>query len=144
MAGFAVLWDSFLFFWYSQALGRDETPWIAVVFPLGHVAAGIGITYYVIAASVNTTDVTISESLVEVASGPVPWLGDRSITVDQFTAVLVRERRGSRGARTYSVMYADRQRKERTLLKGLPRLDQAEFIADTIRDTLALDAKPVA
>jgi hypothetical protein len=57
--------------------------------------------------------------------------------------VVVRERFGNRGSRSYTVMYADRARKERKLVASLPESDQAEFMAQTIRDSLGLNPKDV-
>src|SRR5438445_5351048 len=48
---FCIAWDSFLVFWYSMAIfapapgGFDI---IAIVFPICHVAVGVGLTYAVL------------------------------------------------------------------------------------------------
>lgn len=141
LALFAIMWDTFLFFWYSQVLSRPNPPFMAVFFPIGHIAVGIGITYYVIAALVNKTDVIISSSNVRVTTGPAPWIGNREVRADEITEVIVRERSGNRGSMSYTIMYADRSRKERKLLSALSESDQAEFVAQTIRDTLGLKPK---
>jgi hypothetical protein len=138
MALFAVAWDSFLFFWYTQAFSTPNPPLMMVIFPIGHVAVGVGLTYYIVAAFVNSTDVTISSSGVQVKTGPAPWIGNKEVRVEDIRDILVRERAANRGARTYNVMYADRSRKERKLIAWIPHPDQAEFIAETIRDTLGL------
>ena len=114
--------------------------WITIVFPLGHVAVGIGITYFVIASLVNKTDVLVSPSGVRVAIGPFPWIGNRDIKLEQMTGVVVRQRAANRGATTYSVMYVDSARREKSLLKSVAQADQAEFIAETIRTALKLNA----
>src|SRR5262245_34370871 len=41
---FAVCWDAFLVFWYTTA-AVSGGPWLVFVFPLIHVAVGVGITY---------------------------------------------------------------------------------------------------
>ena len=43
MTLFAVAWDVFLVFWYSMAGGSGNL--MMLLFPLIHVAVGIGITY---------------------------------------------------------------------------------------------------
>jgi hypothetical protein len=141
LAGFAVIWDTFMFFWYSQVLSKPNPPLIMVFFPIGHVAVGIGLTYYVVAALVNKTDVVISSSGIRVVTGPAPWFGNKEVRVEDITDIMVRERWGNRGRKTYNVMYADRSQKERKLVSWLPESDQAGYIAETIRDTLGLRSK---
>jgi len=51
---FCIAWDSFLVFWYTMAF-RADAPWIMKVFPIVHVAVGVGLTYYTIAGFVNST-----------------------------------------------------------------------------------------
>ncbi|MES2597542.1 MAG: hypothetical protein V4662_19495 [Verrucomicrobiota bacterium] len=138
MALFAVAWDSFLFFWYSRLLSEPNPPLMAVLFPIGHIAVGFSITYYVLASLVNKTDIVISSSGVRVVTGPAPWLGNKEVRVDDITAVVVRERRGNRGSMSFNVMYADRSRKEKKLVTSLAELDQAEFVAQMIREAIGL------
>ena len=141
LALFAIVWDAFLVFWYSQALANPNRPLMSIIFPIGHVAVGIGITYYVLASLVNKTDITVSSSAVTVVTGPAPWIGNKSVRADEVTDVIVRERSGSRNSRTYNVMYADRIHKERKLVTWLAESDQAEFIAQVIRRTLRITPK---
>jgi hypothetical protein len=143
LALFAIVWDGFLFFWYHQVLSQPHPPLVAVLFPIGHIAVGIGITYYVIASLVNKTDIIISSSSVRVAIGPAPWIGNKEVSVDEITEVVVRERSGNRGGKSYTVMYADHARKERKLAASFPESDQAEFVAQTIRDSLGLNPQEV-
>jgi hypothetical protein len=49
LAFFCVAWDAFLVFWYAMALGEKGAPWIMVVFPIAHVAVGLGLTYSTLA-----------------------------------------------------------------------------------------------
>ena len=100
LALFAIFWDSFLFFWYSQALSKPHPPLMSILFPIGHVAVGVGITYYVLASLVNKTDVIVSPSGVSVVTGPAPWIGNKVVKADEITDVLVRERAGNRNNRS--------------------------------------------
>lgn len=140
---FCIVWDSFLVFWYSMALGHGHVPWIMVVFPIGHLAVGIGLSYFTIASLVNKTDVNINPSMVEVRSGPFPWIGNKSVLASDIVQVLVRERtsRQNRGV-AYSVMIAGNDRKERKLLSFISNKEQAEFIAVRIREILRLVPVP--
>ena len=141
LALFAIVWDGFLIFWYSQVLSRPHPPLMAVFFPILHVSVGVGLTYFVLASLVNKTDILISSSRVRVATGPAPWFGNKEVSVEEITDVIVRVRYGNRGSMSYTVMYADRARKERTLVVSLAESDQAEFVAQTIRDSLGLNSQ---
>lgn len=134
----AILWNGFLVFFYWGLLGKAKAPTVVALLPLLHVGVGVLLAYFVIASLFNQTDVTISGSSVRVAHRPVPWPGNKAVPTSEITGVLVRIRPGNRGAPSYAVMYADRARHERTLLAGLPQSEQADFIAQTIRERLKL------
>ena len=58
LALFCVVWDAFLVLWYTMATG-PTMPLMMKLFPLLHVAAGIGLTYYTLAGFLNRTSVEI-------------------------------------------------------------------------------------
>jgi hypothetical protein len=134
----AVFWNAFLIFWYTVAFrsGRPVTTGI-FWFPLLHVAVGLGLIYGIVASFKNVTDITVSSTQVRVASGPVPVPGNREVPVDSITAIRLREIVGSKGSRSYRVVYVDRAMRQKTLL-ALPSRDQAEYITATVRATLGL------
>jgi hypothetical protein len=138
LALFAIVWDGFLFFWYGVALTRSHPPLIMILFPLGHVAIGVGITYFVVASLFNKTDIIISNSSVRVITAPLPWVGNKEVQVSEITDLVVRTRTGNKGGRTFAVMYVDRARKERKLATWISEEDQAEFVAQTIRNRIGL------
>ena len=76
---FCIAWDSFLVFWYSIALTLPGTPWLMIVFPIAHLAVGVGLTYYVIAALLNRTVVEVGTDRLTVRHGPVPWVGGQDL-----------------------------------------------------------------
>jgi len=139
LAFFALIWNGFLVGWYSAAFSFHGAPLMMLLFPLLHVAVGVGLTYYVLASLVNVTAVTVSYSGVRVRSGPAPWFGNRTVPADAIHQVLVRERTGSRNsAPTYRLMYAGADRKERRLVDSLPQSEQAEYLAHLVRRSLRL------
>jgi len=138
LALFAIFWDGFLFLFYWSILTKADSPGLPLLFPIPHVCVGLGLTYYVLASFINKTDIVISESGVTVTTGPAPWFGNRQVRADEIEQVIVRERRGNKGGRTYWVMYAGPSRKEQKLVSWLPNQDQAEFIAQTVKDVLQL------
>ena len=67
---FTIAWDSFLIFWYSMALG-GHAPWLMIVFPIAHVAAGVGLTYAVVAGLLNRTNVWTDGGALTIWHGPI-------------------------------------------------------------------------
>ncbi len=140
---FLVFWFGFLGFWYYHAFTTRNTPLIMILFPLGHVAVGFALGYFAVASLVNKTDVIVSTSRVKCVTGPLRWWGDRDVAAGDIRGLRVRERRGSKGSVSYSLMYVDGANKERTLLLPTPRQEQAEFIAASIREILGLGVSEV-
>ena len=71
LAFFCVAWDSFLIFWYSMAFSTGS-PWIMIVFPIAHVAVGVGLTYYTLAGFLNRSQVILDRTSFSVTHGPLP------------------------------------------------------------------------
>lgn len=46
LAVFCLFWNGFLVVWYTLALSAEETPVLMLVFPILHVAAGVGLSYH--------------------------------------------------------------------------------------------------
>jgi hypothetical protein len=134
---FCIAWDSFLVFWYSMALGGTKGPMsvIALVFPLAHVAVGVGLTYFVLCTFFNKTDVILSSAGLTVRTHPLPWRGNRTIAATDLVSVFYRERTAS-GRRnssvSYDLMYVDSSNREQMLVKGLPNEEQAAFLEDAV------------
>lgn len=84
MTFFCVCWDAFLVFWYSKAFSTDA-PWIMAVFPLGHLAVGVGLSYRVLAGYLNRTLVECDGRTLRVAHGPLPWRGNRRIPLARIS-----------------------------------------------------------
>jgi hypothetical protein len=77
---FCIAWDGFLVFWYSMALTADAPwMWIAVLFPIAHVAVGVGLTYGTVAGLFNSTVVEVHNGRLLVCHGPLPWPGNRDL-----------------------------------------------------------------
>jgi len=90
---FCIAWDGFLFFWYSMALFSHATAggleWLSILFPICHVAVGVGMTYFVIATLFNWTRIRAEGDDLEILHGPVPWRGDRRLPLSTLTAIRV-------------------------------------------------------
>jgi len=100
-------------------------------------AMGLLCGNYLAAASIcNKTDVIVSAESVRVNRGPLLCPGNKVVKNSDIRNVMVREQRKSRGASFYRVMYVDSSNHEQILLNLIKRNEEAEFIAQTIREAL--------
>jgi hypothetical protein len=141
MVLFCVVWDSFLVFWYSIALGGNA-PWIMSVFPLLHVAVGVGITYLTLAMLFNRTRVEVGTDGLSVRHGPVPWAGNVTLDPGEIRQLYCdqtqnRNRRGYPNTtfNVNAVLTDDRRVK---LLGGLDDRGLALFVEQQVEEWLGL------
>jgi hypothetical protein len=134
---FACFWCSVIFSLYYRLLSRPHPDAFALLFPMIHLGVGVGLIYFVVASFLNTTEIQITPSGVRVATGPVPWSGNKRISASDIRGVMVRERRGNRGAVSYAVVYADPSGKE-IPVATLSESDQADFVCRKIQMGLGL------
>lgn len=136
---FAIAWDAFLIFWYGAALASDgKVPWIMIVFPIGHVAVGVGITYFVICSFFNKTDILITSDEVSIITHPLPWPGSKRVAADNIRDLIVRHRMANRNRSQFVLMYVDGTNHERKLLNWITHHEEALFIEGQIRAVLNL------
>lgn len=140
---FCVAWDSFLVFWYSGlshsgSKGPDSMfDLFFYLFPIGHVAVGVGLTYYCVCLLLNTTDLIARPEALQVATYPLPWPGSKIIRREKLSGFLVRERwtnnnEHNRPSVTFKVSYVDATNHEQTLLSSISNREQAEYICTTL------------
>ena len=142
---FAIAWDGFLLFWYQMAFS-EHAPWIMVVFPVAHVAVGIGLSYVTVAGLLNRTTVAVEGGTLTVRHRPVPWRGNLSIEADQVAQVYCEERsaRRSDDARnTYLVTAVLRDGGRVRLLSGLTDVEHALYVEQRIEERLGIRDRPV-
>jgi hypothetical protein len=137
---FLVFWFGFLGVWYYIAF-TTHAPLMMFLFPLVHLAVGVGLAYFAVSSLVNQTDVIISTSRVKCITRPLPWRGNQDLPAGDIRGVTVRERWGNRGSVRYALMYVDTANKEHTLLASMARREQADFIAASIQEILGLQAQ---
>ena len=137
---FCVVWDGFLFFWYSQALSTNA-PLMMILFPLLHVGVGAGLTYYTLAGFLNRTIVQVSREGLTIYHTPLPWFGNKRIPVTEL-AQLYREEvisRGNRGTQTtYQLSAVSKESKKIKLLGGIETADVALFLEQEIEKWLGI------
>ena len=145
LALFCVFWDGFLVNWYLQldraAGANQELPLMFTLFPLIHVAVGVGLTYYTLCGFVNRTTVDVSRQEIRVRVGPLPWFGSRRVAPMQIAQVYREEivRQGKNGAHTsYQLSAALKDGKKLKLLSGLDTADLAPFLEQEIERHLGI------
>lgn len=147
MICFAIGWDSFLFFWYAGALTQDDISWLMVLFPLGHVAAGVGVTYAAIANLLNRTRVICNKTELKVRHFPMPWFPRPTIPVQDLEQLYVTRtaKHGKNGTTvTFNLLAVTRNHSGQTLLEGLDSLEQALWLEQEFEGLLDIRDRPVA
>lgn len=132
LLAFAVFWDGFLVVWYAAAFAGfasgEGDALFALLFPLLHVAAGVGITWMALAGLLNRTTVTVRGSKLRVQHGPVPWAHPPVIPTARLRQLFVVQRRGSKGAISYELHARLTDGSSEKLLGGLRDLRQGRYI----------------
>jgi hypothetical protein len=139
---FCIFWDGFLFVWYGIAFGQEDAPLMMVLFPLLHVAVGIGLTYYTICLFVNRTDIRIDTNTLEVRHHPLPWPGQSKTPVHKIRQPFVKERisQTKNGQTiTYQVEAILDDASAITLIRSLPNREEARYIERKLEEVLGLE-----
>jgi hypothetical protein len=122
-------------------------PMMALLFPLLHVAVGVGLTYFVIASFLNTTDIIISPMQIQVRIQPMKWPGEGIYEIAYIQQLYTYEkvRRTKNGTSiTYEVRFIGRHNEEKTLIKGLESKEQGLYIEKEIEKIIGVQDQPVA
>ena len=144
---FALIWNGFLVGWYALAFGQAEAPLIMKLFPIGHVAVGLGLIYFIIATFLNRSDIRISPLAVEVRHGPMKWPGNKKVAVDAIKQLYVEEHvTNTKNGQSvsYRVNVLTQASRRIKLVTGLKDRAQALFIEKKIEEVLALPDEAVA
>ncbi|HEX8319918.1 hypothetical protein [Longimicrobium sp.] len=145
LAVFSIFWIGFLVIWYAMAI---DGPLIFQLFPLLHVAAGIGLAYATLAGFLNRTTITVERGHLSVRHGPIPWTGNRELPADALEQLYCQEhvthsRNGGTTIR-YSVQAVGKEsRRKITLVSGLTDRDQALFIETQVEQKLGITDRRV-
>jgi len=146
---FCVAWDGFLVFWYAMALGEKMPgPFgiFFILFPICHVAVGVGLTYFMLALFLNSTTIVVSQGLLSVRHGPLPWKGVRDIPIKELDQVYCKEKqhRSRNGSHTTFEVHAIQRGPKPEggslkLLSGLLEAEQALYIEQAIEKHLGIE-----
>jgi hypothetical protein len=138
---FCIVWDGFLVIWYGIAFVTDA-PLIAIVFPLFHVAMGVGLTYYTLTRLVNRTTIEVSRNQLTIRHGPLPWPGNLDVPGSHFTQLYGEEittKNKGTTTYTYNLIALDRDGRKVKLISGLPEKDQVLYLEQTLERRLGIE-----
>ncbi len=152
---FCIFWDGFLVVWYSVVVGMmflgqggpgTGFSILFAVFPLIHVAVGIGLTYAVITGFLNRTKIRVQQGELTIRHGPIPSWGNHTVQTFDLSQLYVTEQVSS-NRRRYSVTYdLNAIRTDGTKLKllgNLQELDQALWLEQKLEQHLKIDDEKV-
>ncbi len=142
---FCIAWDSFLVFWYSMAFSGNA-PWIMVVFPIAHVAVGVGLTYFVIATIFNRTVIIAGQGSLRIGHGPLPWWGGVELAeseIDQLFCKMKTSNGKNGSSISYELWAVMREGATRKLLGTGLSDDQALFIEQKLERALRIKDRAV-
>jgi len=142
---FSLFWCGFLVFWYGMA-AAGGAPLVFFLFPLIHVAVGVGIGYVAVAMFVNRTTVTVEKGTVSIRHAPLPWPGNRTLGRADVEQLFCTQKvsHGKNGTTiTYQVEAVGKGGRRTTLLKGLEQ-DQALYVEQRVERQLGIGDRPMA
>lgn len=141
---FAIFWNVFLFKFYAE-FSETVDIWTKL-FPLFHVGAGIGISYYAIAGWFNKSNIFVSKATIEISHKPLPWFGNKKLDATELKQLYVKEkinRNRNSTSVTYEVHAILHSQRNIKLLTGLENSEQALYIEQEIEKFLQIENAPV-
>jgi len=145
---FCFFWDGFLVFFYSMMFAGDGTPIFAMLFPLLHVAVGIGLTWYTISLFVNKTYIVITKHDLSIQHKPLPmFFFKKNVQLDraEVQQVYIKEveSRGKNGVSySYDLLYLDKNSRSKKILNESDS-EIAMYIRRKIEKYFGIESKPI-
>lgn len=100
---FALIWNLFLVFFYSGLIASGA-PLIAFLFPLLHVAAGIGIGHQALTMLFNKTKIIVADGYLSIEHSPIPaFTGNKTYYTHEIDQIYTKEKSGSKGSIYYQL-----------------------------------------
>jgi hypothetical protein len=137
---FCIVWDGFLVSWYSNvSTAPGPVSILFMLFPLAHVAAGIGLTYYTLAGFLNRTTIQLDERNLSVRHAPLPWKGNCTLGREEIKQLYCEHEvsRGKNGPTNSYYLSAVLMNESKVRLASMP-VDQAKYIEDVLEERLGI------
>jgi hypothetical protein len=143
LAFFCIAWDSFLCFWYSVAFSMDA-PWIMIVFPIAHLAVGVGLTYSTLAGFLNRSNVVVDPETFSVSHGPLPWFGNLRVPVSEVKQLYCKQKPGKQNSGpNYQLSAILKDGRKKDLISNLDSPEVGSYMEHQIENWLELPDRPV-
>lgn len=139
----ALFLTPFLLVWNTMVFGYILDGGLPFPFWLTHGGAGLFLTYYWLALVVNKTTYSVSNGVLRVAHGPMPWWRNRELLASEIKQLFVEERRGQKGGATYELWVLRETGGPLALARGLATYAQAELIEKEIETVLGIEDRAV-
>ncbi|MGB0523543.1 MAG: hypothetical protein ACPGJS_11320, partial [Flammeovirgaceae bacterium] len=138
---FCLFWNGFLVFWYTMAGASGNV--LMMVFPIIHVAVGVGLTYYTICLFVNRTYIRVSKEEIGISFAPLPWKGAKTVSVKDIVQFYVKEKvsSGKNGTNySYELWMRDKKGMDKKFASGpsINSVDDAKFLEKKIEQFLGI------
>ena len=143
VGGFAIFWNGII--WVNFVPNFSRIGGTFSLFLLLFIGVGLFLVYTSIAGIVNTTRITVKNKQLKISHYPLPFPG-HNITVDEIEQLFTKRRtsRTKNGTRTYyQLCVLLGNGRERSLLKDLPKPEQALYIEQEVERFLHIDNIPV-
>ncbi|HWB20596.1 MAG TPA: hypothetical protein VG711_09870 [Phycisphaerales bacterium] len=136
---FCIIWNGFLIFWYSIAFATNG-PWIMILFPALHVAAGVYLTWYTAALFLNTSTICADFQSVQVSHSPLPWPGNARMASERIEQLFCESGKYyNNGMITYRVCARLVDGSKTKLITGLQEQGEALFIEQELERFLNIE-----
>ncbi|NOY24771.1 MAG: hypothetical protein GXP62_02770 [Oligoflexia bacterium] len=143
---FSIFWDGFLVVWYAVAISGSlpgGPTAIMLLFPLIHVAAGVGITWTAVANLLNTTTITANDRQITVTHGPIPWSSPDPLPTARIDQLYLVSKRGNKRGVSYQVHARMQDGSSIKLLGGIRDDVQARYIEKRIEAYLGIEDRAI-
>ena len=148
---FTIFWLGFLVVWYAgvgaMAPRMGVMALVFLLFPLIHVAVGIGLAYTCVAMFVNRTIIRVDGMELTVRMGPLPFWGNKTFQIADILQLYckeVRHRHHDNDSSTYHHSYSYEVHVLKTgntsekLLGGFITPDQAIIVEQQLEQALGI------
>jgi hypothetical protein len=141
---FCIGWDGFLIVWSLIAVSSANI--CMLLFPVAHVAIGVGLTYMVIAAFLNRTTVRLDGGRLAIRHAPIYWKGNREIGVETLDQLYCKPGTWKQENATEPAEYelwAALTDGSTIKLVGVPTLAEARFLEQQIEARAGIVDRPM-
>ena len=150
---FAIAWNAFLIGWYAMATGfGGDMPGpmqlIFLIFPIGHVAVGLGLIYAVLTMLFNRTTVRVRNGQLSVSYGPIYFPGAKTVAVDEIGQLYCKRqishgKNGSQGVKHILNMKLKSGRSV-PLIKSISSAEVSQAVEQLLEKHLGIEDRPVS